>query len=433
MTQGRDFDIVLWGATGFVGRRVAHHIAQRMTDGATLRLALGGRDRAGLARLRAQLPEAGREAPLLVGDSHDAAFIDDLAARTRLVCSAVGPYAKYGTELVEACVRHGTDYSDISGETYWIRRMIDAHQADAERSGARLLHATGFDSVPSDMGVFALQREAEERSGRPCPRVRMRVKWMRGGLNGGTAASFLYRNEMGAEDADVWQVMDDPYCLNPEGQRRGPDRPTHQTMAAALDEGLAAWTMPFVMAPINTRIVRRGNALRGYPYGEDFRYEEAMLTGGGTGGWIAASLGAFATRAFTRVLRFAMGRRLLSRVLPKPGQGPSEEVRRTGGFEMLFIGDLVDGGELRLGIRGEGDPNTESTSKLMAETALCLAQDDIDVGGGFWTPASALGEALLKRLVEHEVLHLEWEGAAAVATPPARPVPAREPEPSPVS
>lgn len=414
MAKQPEFDIVLWGATGFVGRRVAHHLAQRIADGTQLRLALGGRELERLEALRARLPAAAREVPLVLGDSFDRASLKAMVKRTRLVCSTVGPYAKYGTALVEACVRNGTDYCDISGETHWIRRMMDAHQTNAERSGSRIIHTCGFDSIPSELGVFVLQREAMERTGKPCSRIRMRVKSMRGGLNGGTAASFLYRNEEKAHDSSIREIMNDPYSLNPPGERYGPELPTGLDAKAVLDKGLSAWTMPFVMAPINTKVVRRSNALMGYPYGREFHYEEAILTGDGVGGWIKGSLGALATGVFMRALALGPTRRLLTKVLPKPGEGPSEKLRQSGGFEMLFVGELPDGDELRLRVRGEGDPNTESTSKLLAEAALCLAQDeiDIDVGGGFWTPASALGEALVSRVVDNNVLHIEVVDAA---------------------
>jgi short subunit dehydrogenase-like uncharacterized protein len=293
-----------------------------------------------------------------------------------------------------------------------MRRMMDAHQVDAERSGARIVHTCGFDSIPSDLGVFVLQREAMERTGKNCPRIRMRVKSMRGGLNGGTAASFLYRNEEKARDSSIRQIMTDPYGLNPPGERHGPDLPTGGEAKAVFDEGLSAWTMPFVMAPINTKVVRRSNALMGYPYGREFRYEEAMLTGSGVGGRIIASLGALATGVVMGALALEPTRWLLTKVLPKPGQGPSEKLRQTGGYELLFVGELSDGDELRLRVRGDGDPNTESTSKLMAEAALCLAQDDIDGGGGFWTPTSALGEALVSRVIANNVLHIEVVDAA---------------------
>lgn len=420
MSEQRELDLVLWGASGFVGRRVAHHLARRIADGESLRLGFGGRRTDGLEALRAELPAAAREVPLVFGDAFDRASLEAMAKRTRVVCSVVGPYASYGTDLVEACVENGTDYCDITGETHWMRQMIDAHQADAERTGARLIFACGFDSVPSDIGVLALQREAMERTGAPCPRIRLRVKRMRGGLNGGTAASLMNRNANGMDAATVRAIRNDPYSLNPPGERHGPDRPTDVgRFTARRDVGLSAWTVPFVMAPINTKIVRRTNALLDYPYGRGFRYDEAMLAGGGAKGWIAASLGSLGSGLFLRALGKEPTRRLLSRVLPKPGEGPNEETRRTGGFELLLVGGLADGRELQLRVRGDGDPNTESTSKLAAESALCLTQDDVDIGGGFWTPASALGESLLNRLLAHDVLRFELIDAEGASAPMA--------------
>lgn len=429
MSGPRELDLVLWGATGFVGRRVAHHLAQRIADGEPLRLGLGARRLDELEALRATLPEAARELPLLVGDAFDRASLEAMAKRTRVVCSVVGPYASYGNELVEVCVQSGTDYCDITGETHWMRQMIDAHQADAARTGARLIFTCGFDSVPSDIGVMALQRDAMARTGEPCPRVRMRVERMRGGLNGGTAASLLNRNANGMDAATIRRLRNDPYSLNPPGERHGPDQPTNVAkLTATRDHGLSAWTVPFVMAPINTKVVRRTNALLGYPYGRGFRYDEAMLAGQGVRGWIAASLGSLGSGLFLRALGPSSTRKMISRVLPKPGEGPDEQTRRTGGFELLFIGDLANGEEARLRVSGDGDPNTESTSKLTAESALCLAQDDIDVGGGFWTPASALGEKLLDRLLAHGVLRFERLDAAGASAPWVAPESARSPE-----
>lgn len=238
---------------------------------------------------------------------------------------------------------------------------------------------------------------------------------MRGGLNGGTAASLLNRNADGSRAASMRQIMTDPYSLNPPGERHGPDAAVDlRAMTAGHDEDLSAWRMPFFMAPINTKVVRRSNALLGYPYGRDFRYDEAMDMGGGPAGWMKASLGAFVSGGLVRALGLGPTRWLLTQALPKPGEGPSDEMRRTGGYELLFIGELADG-ELRLRVAGDGDPNTESTSKLTAEAALCLSQDDLELSGGFWTPASALGDALVKRVREHDVLRMDLMAASGAA------------------
>ena len=192
MAGNCEFDIVLWGATGFVGRLAARHLASRYGSGGDLRWAIGGRNQAKLESLRSELGSAATDIPIVIGDSHDLASLEALVARAKMVCSTVGPYAKYGSELVNACVRTGTHYCDLSGEVHWMRKMIDAHQAEAEQTGARIVHACGFDSIPSDMGVFFLQRKAKERYGKPCSHIKMRVTAMKGGFSGGTMASFIY-------------------------------------------------------------------------------------------------------------------------------------------------------------------------------------------------------------------------------------------------
>jgi short subunit dehydrogenase-like uncharacterized protein len=411
MVRNFEFDIVIWGASGFVGQRVVHHMAARYGLGGDLRWAIGGRNPAKLESVRSELGAAGKDIPIVTGDSHDVASLEALAARTKVVCSTVGPYAKYGSELVKACVSTGTHYCDITGEIHWMRKMIDAHQAEAEKTGARIVHACGFDSVPSDMGVFYLQHKAKERHGIHCSHIKMRVKSMRGGFSGGTLASVINWTLEGARDPSIRRVMREPYSLNPKGQRQGPDRP--QSMSAVTvkyDEDLKGWTMPWFMSPMNTKIVRRSNALLGYPFGKDFRYDEAILVGSGPVGWVIATIGALAVGGFMLALASPPTRWLLKKfVLPKPGQGPSQRVRERGYFDLILVGKLGEGNVLRARIKGEGDPGTESTSKLLVESAVCLAQDSdrIAVGGGFWTPASAMGELLLSRLAANAALSFE--------------------------
>jgi short subunit dehydrogenase-like uncharacterized protein len=402
MARNWEFDIVIWGASGFTGRRVAHHMAARYgSGGGDLRWAIGGRNQAKLESVRSELGSAGTDIPIVTGDSHDVASLEALAARTKVVCSTVGPYAKYGSELVKACVSTGTHYCDETGEAHWIRKMIDAHQAEAEKTGARIVHACGFDSIPSDMGVFFLQHKAKERHGIPCSHIKMRIEAMRGGFSGGTLAT-LIDMQKGARDPSIRRVMTEPYSLNPEGQRQGPDRP--QSMSAVTvkyDEDLKGWTMPWFMTPLNTKVVRRSNALLGYPYSEDFRYDEAILVGSGPVGWVIATIAALGVGGFMQALALPPTRWLLKKfVLPKPGQGPSQRVRERGFFDIVLVGKLGEGNVMRARVKGVGDPGVESTSKLLVESALCLAQDSdrIAVGGGIWTPASAMGELLLSRL-----------------------------------
>lgn len=236
---------------------------------------------------------------------------------------------------------------------------------------------------------------------------------MRGGFSGGTVASLIHGLEEGRRDPSITRYMMDPYSLNPEGQRHGPDRPEKMMALKVMhDEDLRAWTMPFFMGPINTKIVRRSNALLGYPYGKDFRYEEAILTGSGPLGCMKATIGAVGGRAFMLAMAFSPVRWLLKRyVLPRPGQGPSQSVRENGYYDLILVGKLGDGNVMRARVRGDGDPGTESTSRLLVESALCLAQDSdrIGVGGGFWTPASAMGELLLSRLTGNAVLSFELD------------------------
>lgn len=411
MANQREFDIVVWGATGWVGRRVAQHMASRYGNAGQLRWAVAGRNQDKLHSVRSAFDPPAPDVDILLAESHDRASLRALVQRTRVVCSTVGPFAKYGSELVEACARSGTHYCDISAEVHWIRRMIDLHSAEAERTGARLVHACGFDSIPSELGVLFLQRAARNRRGEPCPHIRMRVRSMSGGLNGGTAATFLYSNEEAPNDPEIGRAMIEPYSLNPEGHRHGPDPPVRiRDIRVEFDDTLGGWTMPFVMAPMNTKIVRRTNALLGYPYGEDFSYGEAMLAGQGRAGRGRAIVGALASGGFMRALRWAPTRGLLERfVLPKPGEGPSESVRENGSFDLVFVGRWNDGQLLTARVTGPGDPNTEATSRLAFEAAVCLARDEdrIAVGGGSWTPGSALGELLLSRIVEDGVMSFE--------------------------
>jgi short subunit dehydrogenase-like uncharacterized protein len=398
----RELDVVVWGATGFTGSLVAAYLAQRYGVGGDLRWALGGRSRDKLEALRDALGgDTGADVsglPLVVGDADDEASLAALARRTRVVCTTVGPYARCGSKLVAACARAGTHACDLTGEVQWMRRMIDAHEREAAASGARIVHTCGFDSIPSDLGVFFLQREMRARHGAPSPHVKYRVRKFQGGFSGGTAASMLNLLEESARDPEVRRLVADPYALNPEGRRTGPDGPDQA--APAWDTDFAAWTAPFVMAAVNTRVVRRTNALTGYAYGRDFRYDEAMLMGPGPAGWaraaaLSAGLGGVLLAGSIGPLRRALGR-----MLPAPGEGPSAAEREAGFFDVLLFGEQPDGrGEgLRARVTGDRDPGYGSTARMLGESAVCLARDELAVGGGFWTPASAMGEPLLERL-----------------------------------
>ncbi|GGH41384.1 Uncharacterized conserved protein [Cribrihabitans marinus] len=407
---GREFDIVLWGATGATGRRTAHHLARRCGD-CGLALAIGGRNRERLEALRDDLPGAGREIPILVGDSHDTAFMGEMTAKTHVVVSTVGPFALHGSELVAACVGNGTHYCDLTAEPKWMRAMIDAHEGKARETGARIIHSCGQDSIPSDLGVQFLQDAALARHGKPCRRVATRVTRMKGGFSGGTAASFLNAMRLRETDPEFDRLSQDPYALCPEGERDGPDGPDRMMpLEVTWDADLQAWTKPFFMGPMNAKVLRRSNAIMDYPYGRDFSYEETALTRGGIGGWLAAMRYALFGRLFLIAMATPATRGLLQRhVLPKSGEGPSREVREAGSYELILVGEMPDGAVMKARITGQGDPGVRSTTLMLTEAALCLAEDAdrLPVGGGFWTPAAAMGALLRDRITAHAGLTFE--------------------------
>ena len=374
-------------------------------------LAIGGRNRAKLEALRAELPDAGSPIALIVGDSHDAAFMNAMTAGTRVVASTAGPFALYGSALVAACAENGTHYCDLCAEPQWMRAMIDAHEDKARETGARIVHSCGHDSIPSDLGVQFLQDAAFARHGNPCKRVTTRVTRMKGGFSGGTAASFLNAMALRESDPEFSRLSLDPYALCPEGQRDGPDGPDRMMpVEVTWDADLKAWTKPYFMGPMNAKVVRRTNAIMGYPYGRDFSYEETALTRGGIGGWWAAMRDTLFGRMFLIAMSIPATRGMLERhVLPKSGEGPSKEVRETGSYDIVQVGEMRDGTILKARIIGQGDPGVRSTTLMLTEAALCLAEDEskIAVGGGFWTPASAMGKLLRDRITTHAGLSFE--------------------------
>ncbi|MEM7411583.1 MAG: saccharopine dehydrogenase NADP-binding domain-containing protein [Myxococcota bacterium] len=403
MAAEREFDLVLWGASGFTGVLVAEALQRRASEDG-VRWALGGRNEKKLSGVREAI--AAPELPIVIGDGDDAASLKALAERTRVVCTTVGPYAKYGSKLVAACVAAGTDYCDLTGEVHWIRRMIDAHETQARASGARIVPTCGFDSIPSDLGVFAVQREMRARHGAPSAHIQCGVADFRGGMSGGTIASMLDMLETAERDPSIRRVMANPYSLDPEGRAPGPDG--RDALSPQYAEAFAQWTAPFVMAGINTRVVRRSNALQDDAYGRDFRYEEFMLTGDGPAG--AARAWGIAGGMGVGMGALSVGplRRLATRWLPEPGDGPTPEQQERGFWELRFHAAAPDGAPpLCATFRGDRDPGYGSTSKMLAESALSLAVDPPLVEGGFWTPASGLGEPLFQRLVTHAGLSFE--------------------------
>lgn len=392
----REFDLIIYGATGFTGRLVAQHLRGRAP--ADLRWAMAGRNTEKLQQLAAQIGAA--DIPLVIADSSDPATLRAMAESAKVVCTTVGPYATYGTQVVQACVAAGTDYCDLTGEVQWIRQMIDTYQERAERSGARIVHTCGFDSIPSDIGTLYAQTQMHQRHGIHAGNVRFRLKAARGGASGGTINSLINVIAEATEDRSVRRIMADPYALNPPGERQGPDG--NDMVRPQYDPAFDQWVGPFVMAAVNTRVVRRTNALLDYPWGRDFRYEEGMLMGEGPWGAAkAAGLGLTLTGGMA-ALSIGPVRSLAERLVPESG-GPGEKARERGFFDIRIRAEHPTDERLGLTVKvvGDQDPGYGSTSKMLTEAALSLAASQGTVGGGHWTPASALGPDLLRRLPEH--------------------------------
>lgn len=396
----RAYDVVVYGAASFVGKILTRYLLQRHGEAGPLRWALAGRSAGKLEELKRELGMA--SLPVILADAGDATALRAMARQAKVIVSTVGPYALYGSELVAACAESGTDYCDLTGEVPWMRRMIDAHGATARASGARIVHTCGFDSIPSDMGVWFLQREAQARLGQPCVTVRGGLKAARGGFSGGTAASMSNVMREATASRATRALLANPYALAPDPAAA--PAPQHDVTLAEYDAELGAWRAPFIMAGINSRVVLRSHALAGAPWGQDFRYDESMIAGRGLKGramalGITAGLGGLVALLATPLTRPLVERLLL----PAPGTGPSPQAQENGFWDFRFHGVTRDGRRLQARVTGDRDPGYGSTAKMLGEAAVCLALDipKAQVPGGFWTPSTALGEALRARLVAH--------------------------------
>jgi short subunit dehydrogenase-like uncharacterized protein len=392
MKSTSKFDIVVYGATGFTGQLVAEYLAQHYVGAGDPKWAMAGRSLEKLASVRDAIG-APADTALIKADASHTASLQAMIDQTRSVISTVGPYLLYGNELVAACAASGTDYFDLCGETPWMRRMIDAHEATAQRSGARIVFSCGYDSLPFELGVFRCQETAKETLGAPVSRVKGRVRAMKGTFSGGTAASGRALFGAAAKDPGLLALMRDPFSLTPGFQ--GPKQPPGNK--PMLDEDLQAWVTPFFMANINTRNVHRSNMLMGFPYGREFVYDEMEITGPGEEGEASAR----------RI--HAANNKMATSAIPKPGEGPSKEERETGYYDLLFVGIAADGRQVRVAVRGDRDPGYGSTSKMISECAVCLLRDAPDVAAGIWTPGAAMGDRLIKRLVDHAGITFEVE------------------------
>jgi short subunit dehydrogenase-like uncharacterized protein len=381
MKDAAEFDIIVYGATGFTGRLVAEHLAARYGVGGEVKWAMAGRS---LEKLEAVRDEIGapKDTPLVVADAADPASLKAMVGRAKAILTTVGPYQLYGSDLVAACAAAGTDYLDLSGEPNWMARMIVEHEAAAKASGARILFSCGFDSIPFELGVFFAQETAKAKLGGVVPRVKGRMRQLKGGLSGGTAASGRATMEAIQKDPSQLMLMIDPFALTPGF--KGPEQPRGD--AVEHDEDLGADVGPFMMAAINTKNVHRSNFLQGHAYGKDFVYDEMAVVD-------PKAPASFALDPANS---------------PKPGEGPSKEERETGFYDAVFVGVAADGRKVRVAVKGDKDPGYGSTSKIIAETAICLVNAP-DVSGGIWVPGAALGNRLIDRLQRNAGLSFEVE------------------------
>jgi len=386
VSSTRDIDIILYGATGYTGRLVAEYLLATYGVSGELRWALAGRNKSKLAQVRASIG-APTTLPLVAADAADPASLEEMALQCKTIITTVGPYQLYGDSLVAVCAKTGTDYVDLTGESHWIASMLAAHEAGAKASGARIVFSCGFDSVPFDLGVYYLQAQAKLRYGSVAPRVRGRIRAIRGRMSGGTAASGIATMAAVQRDPSLLAVLANPFALTPglEGTPQPDATQPYQDYTAG------SWVVPFMMAPINTKAIHRSNWLLGMPWGAAFQYDEMLMTSGPT---------TDDSSGFD-----------LTGQDPEPGTGPTREERDSGYYDILLIGEWPDGRTLRLSVRGDKDPGYGSTSKILGECAVCLTHDASreQTPGGMWTPASALGTALIERLRVNAGLSFELE------------------------
>ena len=394
--NARTHDLVVYGASGFVGRLLAAYLAEHAPP--ETRIALAGRSRARVEEVRAGLPPAARDWPVVEADSDDPASLAAMAESTRVLLTTVGPYARYGLPVVEACARAGTHYADLTGEVLFVHDAIDRTDALARETGAKIVHACGYDSIPSDLSTMLLGRRAVADGAGGLRDVRL-VAMARGGISGGTIDSMRAQLEAIDQDPALRRVAGDPYALSPD-RAAEPDTRQPRDVGPPARTADGRWTAPFVMAPYNTRIVRRSNALQDWAYGRGMSYGEVMGVGRGPLGLVSAAGVTAGLAGALAAMSFAPTRGLIDRVLPAPGSGPSEEVRRKGWFKMVVDATTDDGRRYRATAAGKGDPGYAATAVMLGESGLALALDGdrLPDRAGSLTPATAMGDVLVERL-----------------------------------
>lgn len=412
----KKFDLIVFGASSFVGEILTRYLAETYGLDGELSWAIAGRSERKLQKVRGTLApilgDKAKDVEYLIADAADEDALKELTAKTKVIVSTVGPYALYGEPLVKVCAENGTDYCDLTGEAQWIKRMLEKYEAKAKESGARIVHCCGFDSVPSDMGVYFLQQQAEQEFGAMAPRIKMRVKAAKGGMSGGTVASIINLTKEAVANPGLRKELANPFSICPPGTGFTARQPN--VTSSVMDKDFKSWATPFIMAAINTRVVHRTNALREKAYGEEFVYDEAMLTGKGFKGRMMAmavvgGLGAFMVGAVMKPTRWL----LESYVLPKPGEGPSPKEQENGFYDIRFKGFLKDGRTIVTKVTGDRDPGYGSTAKVLGQAATSLALD-FHTGtrkkgkkGGFWTPASIFDDRYIQRLRDHAGVEFE--------------------------
>ncbi|GAA0477377.1 saccharopine dehydrogenase NADP-binding domain-containing protein [Parasphingorhabdus litoris] len=389
MTTVKDIDIAVFGATGFTGQLIAEYLGQQ--DG--VKVAIAGRNGDKLTKVKSDLGLS-EDTETIVADASDKSALTELARRAQVVIAAAGPYQHYGENLIAACAEEGTDYLDLCGESNWIRAMIDKYDATAKASGARIINSSGFDSIPSDLGILHLQNLAAKHQKQPFTRVKGRVEAMQGVASGGTVASIMAEMGVAAQDPAVAELIGSPYALAPGFA--GPEQPDGDSVK--FDEDLNSWAAPFIMAAINTKTVHRSNFLQSHRYGTDFGYDEMTMTGPGDEGKELAT-----QMADPGAMLNPEGGP------PQPGEGPSPEEREAGHFTIAYHGTNSADQYGLVRVSGFQDPGYGCTSKMISQAALCLLKDDVETAGGFWTPATGLGEKLVDRLGDTGVLKFETE------------------------
>ena len=391
MIDKREYDIIIWGASGFTGRLVAEYLYKNYNS-KDLKWAIAGRDNQKLISIRKTF--LNDEVPIVLANSFDETSLNKMTQRANVICSTVGPYAKYGSLLVKSCIKNKTHYCDLAGEAQWIRKMIDLYHEEAIRNQVKIVNSCGYDSIPSDMGVYFINKNLSKKN----LTIKMRVTGTKGGYSGGTYASMQNIIKEASSDRDVRKSLTNPYGLNPVGEQSGHDK--RDLSSVVYDKKIKSWIAPFLMAGINTKIVRRSNALSNYNYGKDFKYDEAVMTGKGIKGQLAGIM-----LSIPLILLAAKPGSILNKIfsffVPKPGQGPDKKERESGYFSSKFFVFDEHSNSSIFKVTGDRDPGYGSTSKMLAESAVCLAKDNLDNTFGIITPSYAMGNNILERLISN--------------------------------